>query len=126
MAQTPAPSPAAPCSPDELKAAIEAMKAAVAEAKAEAKALRVEALERENVAQRVLLNSAQQEVAAGKKNTAALVVVYEEAQTGTRAQLAAQKELIASLTAERDALRRKIEDANNRFMCEAFKLLCIH
>jgi hypothetical protein len=105
--------------------AIEAMKAAVAEAKAEAKALRVEALERENAEQRVLLNSAQQEAATAKKNSAALVVVYEEAQTETRAKLGTQKELIASLTAERDALRRKIEDANQRWNCELLHLGCI-
>ena len=127
VAQTPE---CAPCSREQLRAAMEEARAAAAEARSEAKKLR-----QETERQRALLNTSQQEMAAGKKNEATLSTLHAQAQeriNGFQTALAERDRAIASLIAERDqalterdtaicerdALAVKIRNANGRFAAE--------
>jgi hypothetical protein len=103
-------------------------RALAAETKAEARALRLETLERENAQQRASVTSSAPGLAAEVKKTSILTAAQDEAQgniTALKQSVAEQQILIVRLAAQRDALARKIANANGRIACEILRIGCI-
>lgn len=125
-AQTP---PAAtPCAEADARRAMAESQAAAAEVKSEAKALRVEDLERENARLKGQSDSNGQTLAAEQEKSTRLAAANRESllvTNGLQKTIAEQQAQIALLTATRDRLQSKIAELQREILSANHRRLCL-